>query len=138
MEFAEALPFLESNHRGVVTTYKRSGAAQMSILLCGPYRGTMSFVVQGSTAKRANLKRDPRCAVLTVKHDWSGYVVVTGQATVHDWDNTDPEELRVMLREAFSACGGEHSDWEEYDRVMKAEQRAVVMVHPEHVSGTRT
>ena len=71
-------PFLEVNHRGVVTTFRKSGATQISILLAGFYQETVVFVVQGNTAKLANLRRDPRCSVLTVKPDWSEYAVVEG------------------------------------------------------------
>ncbi len=137
MEFSDALPFLQANHRAVVTTFRRSGAAQMSIVSGGPYKGTMAFVVRGDTAKLANLRRDPRCSVLTAADNWRGYVVVAGMATVQGWDNTDPEELRIMLREVYMAAGGRHSDFEEYDWVMKAERRAAVMVSPDHVNGIR-
>ena len=129
-------PFLEANHRGVVTTFRKSGAAQISILLAGFYKETVVFVVRGDTAKLANLRRDPRCSVLTVKPDWSEYAVVEGTAEIHSLDNTDPEKIRLLLRDAYRACGGgEHSDWDEYDRVMKQERRAVVMVKPSHVYG---
>ena len=86
----------------------------------------------------ANLKRDPHCTVLTVIPDWSGYAVVEGDAEIHSWDNTDPEKLRLLLRDAYRACGdADHPDWDEYDRVMKEERRAVVMVKPSHVHGMR-
>ena len=137
MEFSDVLPFLQANHRAVVTTFRRSGAAQMSIVSGGPYKGTMAFVVRGDTAKLATLRRDPRCSALTAADNWRGYVVVAGMAMVQGWDNTDPEELRIMLREVYMAAGGRHSDFEEYDRVMKAERRAVVMVSPDHVNGIR-
>ena len=128
--------FLEQNHSGVVTTFRKNGAAQMSILASGSYREAAVFVVKGNTAKLANLRRDPRCTVLTVKPDWSGYAVVEGTAEIHSRDNTDPEELRILLREAYRACGGsEHPDWEEYDQVMKRERRAVIMVRPSHGYG---
>ena len=137
MEFTDVVPFLQQQHRGVVTTFRKSGAAQMSILVCGPYKDTVAFVVRGDTAKLANLSRDPRCSVLVVKPDWSGYTVVSGTAAIHGWDDTDPEALRVMLREVFSAAGGTHDNWEEYDRVMREERRAVIMVQPETVFGNR-
>ena len=137
MEFSDAVLFLQENHRSVVTTFRRSGAAQMSILVAGPYQGCIAFVVRGDTVKLANLRRDPRCTVLTAKSSWSGYVVVEGRATIHGWEDTDHEELRLMLREVYTAAGGSHDDFEEYDRVMKAEGRVVVMVVPDHVYGTR-
>ena len=127
--------FMESQHMGVVTTFRKNGAAQMSILASGYYDGSAVFVVRGNTAKLANLRRDPRCTVLTVRPEWSEYAVVEGQAEIHSWDNTDPEELRLLLRDAYRACGGEHPDWDEYDRVMKEEERAVVMVRPNHAYG---
>ena len=89
----------------------------------------------GNSAKLANLKRNPRCTVLTLNPNWSSYVVVEGDAEIHGWDNTDHEELRIMLREAYKACGGDHPDYDEYDRVMREDRRAVVVVRPEHVYG---
>ena len=136
MTIDDIRPFLEAHHRGVVTTFRKSGAAQMSILASGFYQGEVVFVVSGGTAKLANLRRDPRCTVLTVKPDWSEYAVVDGTAQIHSQANTDPESLRLLLREAYRACGGgEHPDWDEYDRVMNQERRAVVMVTPSHVYG---
>ncbi len=136
MTFDGALPFLRAHHTSVVTTFRRDGAAQMSILVSGVLDGRVVFVVRGNTAKLGNLRRDPRCAVMAVNPDWSGYVTVEGPASIRGWDNTDAEELRLLLREAFVACGdGEHSDWDEYDRVMKDERRAVIRVEPERVYG---
>jgi hypothetical protein len=54
MEFEEVRPFLEANHRGVVTTFQRNGAAQASIVVCGPYQGNMALVsVRGIRPKSA-------------------------------------------------------------------------------------
>ena len=91
---------------------------------------------RGTLLNWQNLRRDPRCSVLTVKPDWSEYAVVEGTAEIHSWDNTDPDKIRLLLRDVYRACGGgEHSDWDECDRVMKRERRAVVMVKPSHVYG---
>ena len=135
MEFKDALPFLEQEHSAVVTTIGRSGLPQATIVRAGPYEGTMAFVVRGGTVKLANLKRDDRCTVLVAKPDWTRYATVEGRAATHRQDNTGEEELRLLLRRVFSAAGGTHSDWEEYDRVMREEARAVVLVTPERVYG---
>ena len=135
MEFNDALPFLEQEHSAVVTTIGRSGLPQATIVRAGPYEGTMAFVVRGGTVKLANLKRDDRCTVLVAKPDWTRYATVEGRAATHRQDNTGEEELRLLLRRVFSAAGGTHSDWEEYDRVMREEARAVVLVTPERVYG---
>ena len=46
---------------------------------------------------------------------------------------TDADHLRALLRDVFSAAGGTHDDWDEYDRVMAAERRAVVLIAPTRV-----
>ena len=95
----------------------------------------MAFVVRGNTVKRRNLGRDPHCTVLTVRPDWGRYVSVEGTAELHGPDNTDAEELRLLLRAVFQAAGGTHDNWDEFDRVMREEQRVVVQVAPERVYG---
>lgn len=137
MEFSEAAPFLEANHRAVVSTHQAGGGIQNSIVVAGPLRGQMGFVsVWGKTAKVRNLRRDPRCSVLTVTSDWRSYVVVEGQAILHDSGNTGAEELRLLRRAVYSACGGgEHPDWEEYDRVMQDQDAVVVLTSPDKVYG---
>ena len=137
MEFEEARPFMEANHQGVITTQQRNGASQVSIVVCGAYQGKAAFVsVRGNSAKVRNLRRDPNCTVLTVTPDWRNFVVVQGQATLYDAGNTDAEELRVMLREVYRACGDkEHPDWEEYDQAMVQQEAVIALVSPDHVYG---
>ena len=45
-------------------------------------------------------------------------------------DGVEPERLRLLLREIFTAAGGTHEDFDVYDRVMAAERRAAVADHP--------
>jgi hypothetical protein len=45
----------------------------------------------------------------------------------------DPERLRLLLREIFTAAGGTHDDWDTYDRVMAAERSAAVLLSPRRV-----
>ena len=42
----------------------------------------------------------------------------------------------TRLREIFTAAGGTHEDWDEYDRVMLAERRTAVLVTPTRVYGS--
>ena len=137
MEFEDARPFMETNHRGVINTLQRNGAVQTSIVVCGAYQGNAVFVsVRGNSAKIRNLRRNPTCTVLSVGTDWRGCVAVEGQARLYDRRNTDAEELRLMLREVYRACGDkDHSDWEEYDRAMVQQDAVVVLVQPERVYG---
>ena len=46
-----------------------------------------------------------------------------------------PDRLRLLLREVFTAAGGTHDDWDEYDRVMLEQRRTVVLVDPVRIYG---
>ncbi|MDA1128732.1 MAG: TIGR03618 family F420-dependent PPOX class oxidoreductase [Chloroflexi bacterium] len=137
MEFEEVRPHFEKNHRGVITTFQANGAGHASIVFCGAYQGNAAFViVQGSSAKARNLRRDPRCTVMSVTDNWRTCAVVEGQATLMDYRNTDAEKMRVGLREVFRACGDkDHPDWEEYDQAMVKQDSVIVLVKPERVYG---
>ena len=129
--------FVSENHRAVLTTFRRNGAAQMSIVTTGAYSDGAAFTTTEDRAKLSNLKRDPRCSLLVSHESWWGYVVLEGRARVMSPDNTDAEELRQALRDVYRAASGEeHSDWNEYDRAMVDDRRAAVVVVPEHVYGT--
>ena len=129
--------FLEANHNAVCTTFRRNGAAQLSIVTSGLYGGGAAFTTTADRAKHRNLARDPRCTLLVSHADWRPFLVLEGNATVLSQDNTSAEELRVAFREVFRAAAGkDHPNWDEYDRVMVEDRRVIVIVTPEHVYGT--
>jgi len=129
--------FVSQNHLSVLSTFRKNGAAQLSIISSGPYRDGVAFTTPADRVKLANLKRDPRCTLLVSKPDWWGYVVIEGRAQVMSPDNTDAEELRLALRDVYRAAAGEeHPDWEEYDQAMRDDRRVVIIVVPEHIYGT--
>ena len=137
MEFQDYQSFVESNHRGIITTFQRNGAAHSSIVVCGAYQGNAAFViVRGSSAKARNLRRDNRCTVTAVSEDWRNCVAVEGAAELKDYHNTDAEEMRVELRNVFRQCGDkDHPDWEEYDQAMVEQDAVIVLVTPQRVYG---
>ena len=95
----------------------------------------MAFVTRGDTVKRRNLAVNANCTVLTVQPDWRKFATIEGQAEVRGPENTEPEELRLLLRAVFTMAGGSHDNWDEYDRVMRDEGRVAVLVTPERVYG---
>ena len=128
--------FLARNHNAVVTTFRRSGAAQLSIVTVGAYGGGAAFTTTEGRAKLANLRRDPRCSMLVSAANWSNYLVLEGRADVRAADNTDADELRDALRAVYvAASGAEHPNWEEYDQAMREDRRAAVIVVPDRVYG---
>ncbi len=61
--------FVSENRQAVLTTFRRDGAAQMSIITVGPYRDGVAFTTTADRAKLINLKRNPQCSLLVSKRD---------------------------------------------------------------------
>ena len=130
--------FLDTNHRGVLTTFRKNSAVQMSIVSCGQFRDGVAFTTTAGRAKLANVERNSRCSLMVSQDDWWGYVVLEGHAKVLSPENTDADELRLAFRDVYRAAGGgEHSNWEEYDQAMRDQRRSVVVVVPEYIYGTK-
>ena len=122
------------NHEAVVTTFRKNGAVQMSIVTVGPYSDGLAFTVSPGSAKLANFRRNQRCSLMVSELDWSGYAVLEGYAQLLSPGVTDPEELRLALREIYRAASGkEHPDWKEYDEAVRNDGRSLVIVVAEHV-----
>ncbi len=134
---ANVKEFVSDNHQAVLTTFRKNGAAQMSIVTVGAYGEGVGFTTTEDRAKLHNLVRDSRCSLLVSKSDWWGYVVLEGRAKVLRRGESDDEELRDALRGIYRAASDqEHPDWEDYDRAMVADRRAAIIVVPDHVYGT--
>ena len=128
--------FLTENHNGAVTTFRRSGAAQVSIVTCGLYGEGVAFTTTADRAKLRNLRRDPRCTILVGSDDWRRFVVLEGTARLISVDNATADEYRETLRDVYrTAAGAEHPNWPEYDQAMVDDRRFAVLVTPEHVYG---
>jgi PPOX class probable F420-dependent enzyme len=126
----------------VVATMRADGSVQSSVVTAGVMSDrhgsgdVVAFVARGDAVKVRNLRERPRAAV--VFRSGGQWVAVEGPVTVIGPEDppggTDPERVRLLLREVFTAAGGTHDDWDEFDRVMADERRAVVLVTPERVS----
>ena len=128
--------FISSNDKAVLSTFRRNGAAQLSIVVVGAYGEGAAFTTTEDRAKLLNLRRDRRCSLLVSQDGWWGFVVLEGTARIMAADNTDAEELRQAFRDVYRSISGEHPDWDEYDRAMVEDRRAVVVVVPERIYGT--
>ena len=125
----------------VVVTTRGDGTAQASVVNAGvlahPRTGepAVGLVVMGRSRKLANLRARPR-ATLVVKQGWE-WVALEGAADILGPDDPQPgidaDGLRIVLREVFTAAGGTHDNFDEYDAVMARERRAAVFVTPARV-----
>jgi PPOX class probable F420-dependent enzyme len=129
----------------VVATVRGDATVQASVVNAGvlphPAGGqqVLGFVTYGPV-KLANLRARPQIAV-TVRSGWE-WATVEGRAELVGPDDprpwlTDADRLRLLLREVFTAAGGRHDDWAEYDRVMAEQRRTVVLVEPVRIYGSR-
>ncbi|MET8782318.1 TIGR03618 family F420-dependent PPOX class oxidoreductase [Streptomyces sp. NPDC004589] len=126
----------------VVSTLRADGAIHASVVNAGllPHPLTdeqvLGFVTYGKV-KLANLRERPRTTV-SVRSGWD-WVTVEGTVALVGPDDqlsgVDGERLRLLLREVFTAAGGSHEDWDEYDRVMAEQRRTVVLVTPTRIYG---
>ena len=119
-----------------------SGSPHVSIINAGvmdnPVTGETSVacVVRANARKARLLRSDPRAAV-AFRHRWD-WVAVHGRAQLIGLD--DPvdgvadADVPELLREVFRSAGGDHEDWDEYDRVMAKERRLAIFVTLDHIT----
>jgi hypothetical protein len=125
----------------VVSTLRENETIASSVVNAGvlphPVTGepVVGMVIRGGTRKLDQLRARPRATVaVRVGWQWAtaeGPVELAGPAD--PLPGVNAERVRLLLREIFTAAGGTHEDFDEYDRVMLAEGRTAVLVDPERV-----
>jgi PPOX class probable F420-dependent enzyme len=143
LQDAVALAAAESG-LAVISTVRADETVQASLVNVGllPHPETGESVLGFTTygkVKLANLRARPQLAV-TFRNGWQ-WATVEGRAELAGPDDSQPwlgsnaqaDQLRLLLRKVFTAAGGTHDDWDEYDRVMAKERRAVVLIAPTRV-----
>ncbi|MGX6603050.1 TIGR03618 family F420-dependent PPOX class oxidoreductase [Micromonosporaceae bacterium Da 78-11] len=126
----------------VVSTLRADQTIQASLVNTGILTYAQSpdpvlaFVTYGKV-KLANLRKRPQVAV-TFRAGWQ-WASVEGRAVLAGPDDPQPwldqERLRLLLREIFTAAGGTHDDWSQYDRTMRDQGRTAVLITPSRVYG---
>ena len=129
----------------IVSTTRPDGSVQSSLVNAGVFEHpltkepTVAFVARGAayklrlfvTAGRAN-------AVFRSGWEW---VSVEGPVDMIGPDHPRPDfptdALPQLLREIFTAAGGTHDNWSEYDRVMAEERRTAVFITPARITTNR-
>ncbi len=122
----------------VVALALPDGTAHASVTNAGvlphPVTGetVVGVVARGDSRKLRYLRAHPRATVvLRAGWQWSA---VEGPVELAGPDDpmpgVDAERLRLLLREIFTAAGGTHDDFDEYDRVMAAERRTAILLTP--------
>lgn len=128
----------------VAVTIRPDGTPHASVVNAGVLahpvdgEGVVGLVVAGGTVKLRNLRARPYASVL-FRAGWE-WMAAEGPVELAGPDDElaglDRDGVRLLLRDIFTAAGGTHEDFEEYDRVMAAERRAAVLVRPARVTGS--
>jgi PPOX class probable F420-dependent enzyme len=129
----------------VLATVRADATIQASVINAGvldhPLTGApvVGLVARGGTRKLENFRRQPR-ATIVARSGWE-WVAVEGEVDLigpaDPSPSVDADALRLLLRAVFSAAGGEHDDWDEYDRVMAEDRRTAVFITPKRVYSNR-
>lgn len=126
----------------IVSTTRTDGTVHSSLVNAGVFdhpltkEPTVAFVARGSAYKLRLLATAGRAnAVFRAGWEW---VSVEGPIDMLGPDHPRPdfpaEQLPQLLRHIFTAAGGIHDDWAEYDRVMAEERRTAVFITPERMT----
>jgi PPOX class probable F420-dependent enzyme len=137
--------FVRADQGLAVVSFGRSdGSVHSSLVNAGvidhPVTGveSVALVVRGNTVKLRHWRHTPKATVV-FKSGWS-WIGVEGATTVigpdDPLDGFDPSGIPQLLRDVFTAAGGAHDHWDEYDRVMAAERRTAVFIEPGRITGS--
>ncbi|WP_199434937.1 pyridoxamine 5'-phosphate oxidase family protein [Qaidamihabitans albus] len=131
------------NGLATIATTRPDGTVHASVVNAGvlpdPVSGNTSvgLVARGGTRKLEHLRRSGHATVV-FRRGWE-WVSVQGPVRLIGPDDPDPDFLADgvprLLRDVFTAAGGTHDNWGEYDRVMAEERRAAVFVEAARISG---
>lgn len=128
-----------------VITLRRDGQPLVSVVNAGvfshPATGgdVIAFVSRGGAARLGHLRRDPRIT-LAVRRTWD-WIAVDGTAELAGPNDphpaVPPAALPQLLRDIYRAAGGEHDDYDEYDRAMVEDERTAVLVTAQRMYGNQ-
>jgi PPOX class probable F420-dependent enzyme len=131
-DIAKAREFVAANPRGILTTYRRDGQAQLSPVTPGvDAAGRVIISVTEDRAKAKNARRDPRVALCVFSPNFYGpWAQVEGTAEFAD----GPDQIDALV-DYYRTLRGEHDNWDEYREVMKRDHRVLLRFSIVRASG---
>ena len=136
---------LAPGDQGLVTfsISRPDGSVHSSVVNAGvmvhPVSGerVVATVLRGPSWKLRRVREHRRCTILfRVGWDWAS---VDGDADLigpaDSFPGFEAADVPQLLRDVFTAAGGTHDDWDEYDRVMAEDGRTAVFVNPVRIQG---
>ena len=133
MDTDEARRFLQQHHRAVLSTFRRDGRPQLSVVLAVvDGQGHVAISSRETAFKVRNLRRDPRVALCVLSDDFGRWIQVEGTAEIVSL----PEAMDGLV-DYYQRAVGEHPDWDDYRAAMERERRVVVRVEIERAGPDR-
>jgi hypothetical protein len=128
------------HHLAVFTVARPDGSVHASVVSAGviddPVEGSpgVGLVAIGSSVK-LRLVRVARRATVVFKDGYL-WAAVSGPTRLIGPDDGSEFGLSVpeTIRSVYRAAGGDHEDWDEFDRVMAEDRRCAVFVRAERIS----
>ena len=124
----------------VFTIAAGTGQVHASVVNAGVIGDPVDFApgvaaVVAGNSRKLHLLRQVGRATVVFRSGWQ-WVSVAGPVRLIGPDDGFEFGLDVpeTIRSVFRAAGGTHEDWNEFDRVMAAEQRCAVFVEAERVT----
>ncbi|HEY9558628.1 MAG TPA: pyridoxamine 5'-phosphate oxidase family protein [Acidimicrobiales bacterium] len=122
-----------------LATSRADGRSHVTVVNAGviehPVTGgpVAAFVGRPGTRKLVHLRARSH-ATLSWRAGWAWCTVEGDAELIGPDDPVQGVTLPPLLRSIYaSSGGGEHDDWADYDRVMAAERRLAVLVHPARI-----
>jgi PPOX class probable F420-dependent enzyme len=135
VDIRAAQEFVRSNHRAVVSTFRRDGRPALSpVTLVVDDEGRVVVSTRQTAMKVKHLRRDARIAAVVLNDGFYGdWVQVEGTAEIIEL----PEAMDLLV-DYYRRASGEHPDWDDYRAAMKRDQRVVVRFAIERAGPTQS
>lgn len=119
--------FMAGKHRWVLSTTRRDGRPQLSLVSGGMTAdGRLMISSYPGRAKVANARRNPHVSVLALGDEFNDeWVQIDGDATV-----VDMPEAADALVDYYRSISGEHPDWDEYRQAMVDQGKSAIVITP--------
>lgn len=127
VDMAGLIEFIAGRHRWVLSTTRRDGRPQMSLVSGGMTpEGELLISTYPSRVKARNARRDPLVSVAVLGDEFDdAWVQIDGEATVVDMPDAGDGFV-----EYYRTISGEHPDWDEYRRAMTDQGKALIRITP--------
>jgi len=135
MDLARALEFAATRRTAVLTTLRRDGRPQQSVVYYALDSDRFWISVTERRAKTRNLRRDPRSALWIGGSGEFEWVAIDGMVALTEPAREPEDAVADALVEYYRRGTGEHPDWQEYRAAMVAEERLLLTFVPMSATG---